>query len=306
MEFHYLFSAVKDMNLTQYQLSDVLKCLLLEIEFVDAKEINLEIIASCLHHFYLIPNMSVRSCVIRIWLAIDIKLEKPIIERFQFDLLVSSSLQRPLPATLPKLDDERAAAFSYVSYLLRGYNFLPKSIIQALVISLQMQNSPFSQTIAGYLGEAILVCDIAQQMPDLMIILIRYFVETNSNVISLFINYLIEKRLPFIDQFTFWSLLDLLGKEKSDVLLPVFHSYPGLLFFGIVSGCIPALIRSLHSDFTHTYSLIDSILKPCLNNNVYANGICGVILSSFIDSFLWQSSHFFELCAPVSWYPVRA
>ena len=270
----------------------VLKSIELSLDAQIDDNLDLDNISPSLHRIYCLQNSIIRASVLRICCRLELRSDEMITEKYDFDYLIACSLDIKPPDPLPRVDEEKVAAFGYILALLKTRKHLPNSISRGLVSLYSLAPSPYSNTyrelIISILCEASMFCVDIIQIPEVCQIFVESLVETGSKSISSLLAYSIENRLPIVRESRFLSPLlapfaQLKPSEKlsnARKALSIFlRTWPGFLYYGIQSDAIVDLMRCLPHETDAVISILRDLLR--LNGTIPAvtDGYCGLFLS---------------------------
>ena len=284
----------------------VIEC---DAENIQLNEDQMKTVAYLLHYIYAKNTYSVRASVLRIICALEITSEESIIEDFDFDLLIATSLRSAPPDPLPKIDEEKSAAFRNIFIQLKGRQDIQNSIARALVSSYHNPSVQYKTLIFGCLCEAIYCTSKISCSHDIVRIIVDKFCETADPQICDVLSYCLEKKSSHVTGKHSLSRLLVpltsLQTQKRDVVDPctraiilLLRSWPGLLGFGINSRIFDDLAHSINHeafpiaqillDLIHIYEPVQSVL----------DGYTGLLLS-----YLKKSTLLDEILNPLAQIP---
>lgn len=273
-------------------VNKVLKSVELSLNNIDILTLDLDNIAPSLHYFYVLQNSAIRSSVLRLCSLIETISPESITEKYQFDYLIAASICQKPPDTMPKSDEEKIVAFSYVSILLKYRQELPTSILRALVslynVPVVSWSGPYKKLIVNILGEASLYCDNISEVPEISQIFVDSLVSTGSQLISSLIAYSIENRLsiiehnrtlaPLLAPFAQLETSEKLSNARK-ALSSFLRTWPGILYYGVQSEGISNLIKCLPHQTDAVIAIFRDLLKLDGSIEAVTDGYSGLFLS---------------------------
>ena len=281
-----------DSNARLQLVNKVLKSIELSLNNIEITALDLDKIAPSLHYIYTLQNSAIRSSVLRVCSLIETISPDSITEKYYFDYLIASSICQKPPDPIPKVDEEKVAAFSYVSILLKYRRSLPTSILRALVslynVPIVAWSGPFKKLISSILGEASLTCSNVSEVPEIAQIFVDILVSTGSNLISSLLTYSIENKLSLVRENRFLSPLlspfaQLEPSEKLSnarkALSSFLRTWTGFLYYGVQSGAISDLIRCLPHETDAVITIFRDLLKLSGTIEAVTDGYSGLFLS---------------------------
>lgn len=295
-----------DLKLPANDLSDILTALSEDSENFLLPEGELEYVAAILHNFYAINNLAIKADVLKIFLAIEMTRSDLIVEKYHVDLILAESIARARPDPPPKVDTEKAAAFSYIYYLLNYHNLIPRCVLTAIIALIQQPDKFYESLAIAYLCDAILSIDQTDTFPEIFPIIINYIQEKQSPAICSLITYGLENRFSVIaDPNTLRALIAPFAyiveanfpPHAADSLLAILRTWPGLLIFGIRNKGIKELIQCFEHCPVRVSGVISNLIKPCIQAPSLISGFCGTLIYQFQNSDLptiiagYQSQH---------------
>lgn len=291
-EISAVFKELIDSNARLQIINKVLKSVELSLNNIDILTLDLDNIAPSLHYFYILQNSAIRSSVIRLCTMIEIISPESITEKYNFDYLIASSICQKPPDPVPKSDEEKIAAFSYVSVLLKYRQELPTSILRALVslynVPVVSWSGPYKKLIVNILGEASLFCDNISEVPEISQIFVDSLVSSGSSLLSSLLTYSIENKLPLIENNRCLAPLlapfaQLEPSEKLSnarkAMSSFLRTWPGFLYYGVQSGSISDLIKCLPHEADAVIAIFRDLLKLGGNIEAVTDGYSGLFLS---------------------------
>lgn len=291
-----------DLKLPAADLSDVLTALVEDSENFSLPEGELDYVAALLHNFYSLNSLAIKADVLKIFLSIEMSRSDLIVEKYHVDIIIAESIARPRPDPPPKVDTEKAAAFSYIYYLLNYHNLIPRTVLTA-IISLVQQPDKFYESLAiAYLCDAILSIDMTDTFPEIFPLIINYIQEKQSPAVCSLITYGLENRFSVIsDPNTLRALItpyayivdNNFPPHAADSLLAILRTWPGLLIFGIRNKGIKELIQCFEHSPPRVSSIISSLIKPCIQAPSLISGFCGTLIYIIQNSELPNIIHLY-------------
>ena len=241
-----------------------------ELEVTNLENSQIDFIAPLLHKIYVTQGLFGRCSVLRFISFFEKNSEDSIIEKYQFDKLVTISLDQKPPDPPTKVDDEKIASFSIVKLLIVMRGMLPRSIVRGLVSLFYSPYHTYKDIVASYICEAIVRCDDLQIVPEIPKLLVDYFLESGSMSIIRLLIYAFEKKSMFmiyksVANSILKPLSNSFAKQKgpqnvADAIIMIMKTWPGLLSFGIKGKALNQLIQILPHSIPSIINIFNSLL----------------------------------------------
>jgi len=296
-KYELAFFQITQLDLKPLELVKALKSLENDIDNVDFSLVPLDFLSACIHKIFLVSVGSGRASLIRIISEMEMSSTLTIVERYHLDKLIALSIDQRPPDVPQKVDEEKLAAFKFVSLMLKYRHRLPPSILRAMVSIYQIPKHSYKNLIISYFLECCLTNSNIEDVPEIGIILADYIMESGNDTVVNMIQYAIENKLPFICAPRFASrfispiaqMIPQNPESSTDIqcqaLIKILKSWSALLSFGFQQKMIVDLLRCLPHSTDSVIYIFRELLKLGQTPSVL-DAFTGLILFHLIQNGL--------------------
>ena len=264
--------ALKEIYESKLKPNDVIKiltCLTVDSSNLKTENLPMDVISMYIHHLFIANSPLLRTELLKIVLNLETNSDETILEKYHFDKLTAISLEQKSVDVTSKLDEEKAICFSIVSVMIKIRNYLPNSIIRALISLYYQPKHSYKTLILSYLVQVIEFFDnenlpIVNEISRILVENIgegnlkfvpyichtaEKFIRENEKVgASFFLNYLLE---PIFQNHL---------EQPALALVKILRTWSGLLYYGIERHMINNILLYMHSSPSTSISIIKDLL----------------------------------------------
>ena len=281
-------------------LLKILSCLTIDSSNLQTDNLPIDLISMYIHNMYVNGSPLIRTELLKIILNLEINAKETILEKYNFDKLVSISIEQKNIDPTTKVDEEKAICFSISSVMLKIRSYLPKSMIRAF-ISLYYQPKHNYKTLI--LSHFLQVIDNYEEENDSIIYEIsRILVENIAEGNLKFIPYVTYSAEHFRsngsrkgDAISLTKLLEPIFSSQevfnqpTQGLIKILRTWSGLFYYGIERHIVDDILLYLPSSPSKSIPIIKNLLKMEINNEkkiTILDGYCGYLLSYLLKKGL--------------------